>query len=158
MPLRVVNVTKVRLIVARIPDAGRQSALVNIQYDPELASGTPAETTFVSVRAKRNAQTKVEIPVPAMAFRNGGLLLAKFDIAGVGSTARPHTRHSMDAIETIGWGGFATLIQASDLAMTLKVGLDEAIIHVTSATDARPRAGAVVRDIDVNGRVVAQAM
>jgi uncharacterized protein YfaS (alpha-2-macroglobulin family) len=157
MPIRTMNVSTLRMITTPVRDANRQAVLANIAYD--LSSGAvtaEAETTLVTVPSRLNSDMKVEVPLPPNVFRpNGHLVRARFEIAKIDSTAQPHGEHAAQTVEIIN-GGFGTVLQASDLAMTMKIGLAEAVVHVTSASDARPRGGVVVTDIDPSGRVVAQ--
>jgi uncharacterized protein YfaS (alpha-2-macroglobulin family) len=158
MPIRTMNVTALRMIVTPVSDADRQSVLANLGFVRGYgAPRTEAETTFVAVPSHLNVDTKTDVLLPAMVFRpNGQLVRARFEIVANDSAARPHREHLAEPV-TVSDGGFGTVLQATDLSMTLKVGPDEAIIHVASVSDGRPRAGAVVSDIDPTGRVVARA-
>ena len=159
MPIRTINVSKLRLIVTPVSDANRQSVLARIAYDQSYgAVSAEAETTLVSVPSHVNSDTRVEVPLPANVFKpKGQLVRARFEIATIDSSARPHREHLSETIRVTD-GGFATVLQSSDLAMTMKIGPGEAVVHVTSASDARPRAGAVVTDIDPSGHVAARGV
>lgn len=51
-----------------------------------------------------------------------------------------------------------TLVQVTDLGVHAKIGLEEGVVWVTSATDGRPRAGAAVVLRDAASRVLARAV
>lgn len=174
IPLRHVNVRKVRVTSYRIPESQRARALVLSADSLEKALpklGGSADTVTVTLPGGFNVDTTTELALPVDVVGGAsGLVALRVDIV---STIRSREEEREDSVHVSGrlpkvWvssGRVAelerphfALIQLSDLAVNAKVSDRESMVLVTGVRDGRPRAGVAVRQLDPEGKPMVQAI
>ncbi|HEY9480085.1 MAG TPA: alpha-2-macroglobulin family protein [Gemmatimonadaceae bacterium] len=174
IPLRHVNVRKVLVTSYWIPEAERARALSlsadSLERELAKLSGR-TDTVTVALPGRFNVDTSTELPLRA-GFEEGagGLLALRVEIT---EAIRSEEQERVDSIRVSGrlpkvwvnagmYGGLKrppfALIQLSDLAVNAKVGARESMVLVTGLTDGRARAGVTVRQLDPQGKTVAEAI
>ncbi|HEY9427647.1 MAG TPA: alpha-2-macroglobulin family protein [Gemmatimonadaceae bacterium] len=176
--LRHVNVRSVKVTSYLIPDSMRARALWLLpeQIDTELPKlGERARSDTVELPGRFNVDTTTDLPIPSSA-RDAPSDLVALRVDIVEAVPSPE-RAREDSIEVPGrlprvWtvgsramtvGGVVrpqphyALLQVTDLAVHAKVGAEQSTVLVTGLTAGRPREGALVRQLDSVGKVIAEA-
>ncbi len=174
LPLRHVNVRSVRVTSYLIPDSLRVRALglFPSQLEAELPKlGEPAHTDTVELAGRFNVDTTTDIPFPVPAHARdarGGLVALRVDILeALPSPERAREDSArvpgrLPKVWTMGasstrWQPRYALVEVTDLAVHAKVGAEASTVLVTGVTDGEPRVGALVRQLDPEGRVKTEA-
>lgn len=174
IPLRHVNVRTVRVLSYHIPESRRASALSRIpsMLDTGLAGlADRPETTTVTLPGAFNVDTTTDLPLPAsVAEVSSGLVAVRVEIAsaiplpeegrvipGRGARLSRVVTYAARYSDNHRASPQYALLQITDLAVNAKVGPDESTVLVTGLSDGRPKAGATVRKLDPEGKVIGQA-
>jgi uncharacterized protein YfaS (alpha-2-macroglobulin family) len=172
LPLRHVNVRSVTVTSYLVPDSLRVRVLglTPDRLEAELPKlGEPAHADTVELPGRFDTDTTTDIPLPASARdARGGLVALRVDILEAlqspdrarEDTARVPGR--LAKVWTTGasstrWQPRYALVEVTDLAVHAKVGAEASTVLVTGMTDGEPRVGALVRQLDPEGRVKAEA-
>lgn len=165
IPIRHVNVSAIRIVRYPIPDSVRTRVMVipppYFDWITAHPSGVRPETTTVQLKGAFNVETTTELPLSRiMSPAPGTFTVVRMEIAAERVGAAPGAvRPAVPSERDRHLRQFPpTYVQLSDLAVHVKRAPDQMMVFITGLTDARPRVGATVRELDAEGRVVAEGV
>lgn len=163
IPIRHVNVSAIRIVSYAVPNSMRTRVMVIPppyfdQMVPRL-SGLRPETTTVQLKGTFNVESTTELPLSRiMTPAPGALAVLRMEIASERVGPAPDAvRPPVPAKRENHARWFPpTYVQLSDLAVHGKRAPGQEMVFVTRLEDARPQIGATVRELDADGRVIAE--
>jgi alpha-2-macroglobulin len=172
LPLRHVNVRRVFIVSAPIPEHARATFLSGAVRGIDstiLKLASLPETTIVALDAPFNVERTTEVPIPSrFGTAASGLVVMRIEplelmsVPLVDSIVRPVGIRQLDTIVVRSPAPTRPpptylVVQLTDLAAHVKIGSSGGTAFVTRRADGAPIAGALVRQIEADGRVVATA-
>jgi uncharacterized protein YfaS (alpha-2-macroglobulin family) len=147
--LSFVNVDTLETLLAPVPDSLESQLLARNEWSwdelwPTLLKGATRQR--IAVRGERDRVRLYGLKIPAPAYARVGVptLMALQITSGRLDTASRARRP-------------IALVQVTDLGLHARVGVEEGVVWVTSASDGRPRVGVAISLHDAKGKVIARA-
>ena len=163
IPVRHVNVRSVRVITYRVPERlrARLMSVAPALYDTLLKeiAGVRPDTAILPIIGRFNVDTTTEVSLPRSVGNTPGSLIAlRIEIAS--TFHRPDSggiEQIYDAnLYLLRYRTQLALLQITSLAAHARVAPGDGSVLVTGIVDARPREGAIVRQLTPAGTVIAE--